>query len=66
MLLVFVCCWLPINLINLLEDLEVEVHCWRWYAFSYFCCHLVAMASTCCNPFLYSRLNENFRFVFLH
>lgn len=105
MLLVFVFSWLPLNIINLLEDLELEVslsaslqfgkkwetskvHCWRWYAFAYFSCHLVsksnlkpnstcskgypwqfastsskvAMASTCCNPFLYSWLNENFRF----
>ena len=28
-LLVFVLCWLPLNLINLVEDLELELHCWR-------------------------------------
>ena len=28
-LLVFVLCWLPLNLINLMEDLDLQLHCWR-------------------------------------
>ena len=28
-LLVFVICWLPLNLINLAEDFNFNIHCWR-------------------------------------
>ena len=27
-LLVFVSCWLPLNIINLAEDFNPELHCW--------------------------------------
>ena len=53
MLLVFIICWLPLNLINLLEDLEFPLHCWPYYYFTFFCLHIFAMTSTCCNPVMY-------------
>ena len=28
-LVVFVLCWLPLNIINLAEDFNFNIHCWR-------------------------------------
>ena len=53
MLVMFIICWLPLNLINLLEDMEFPLLCWSYYYFTFFCLHIFAMASTCCNPLMY-------------
>ena len=71
----FVFCWLPLNILNLAEDLNMPLTTWRWqwmkinnfshshlfrfYYFSFFCFHLIAMSSSICNMLLYGWLNEN-------
>jgi len=57
---VFVLSWLPLNLLNLAEDLQPTLlDTWRFYYFTFFCIHLAAMASACVNPFLYGWLNHS-------
>ena len=53
MLLIFMICWLPINILNLMEDMAMPLNCWPYYFFTFFCFHIFAMTSTCCNPVLY-------------
>ena len=60
MVVIFGGCWLPLNMTNLLSDL-VSLHCWSYYHLTFFLCHLLAMSSTCYNPFLYGWLNSAFR-----
>merc|ERR1719237_627748 len=57
MLLLFLACWAPIHLLNIIEDFGVPVHCWPYYYFTFFLAHLLAMTSTCTNPILYGRIN---------
>ena len=60
-LVVFVLCWLPLNIINIAEDFDYSIHCWRWYNITFLSCHAFAMSSTCYNPLLYWWLNQTFR-----
>ena len=62
MLLVFTLCWLPLNLINIAEDFNYDLHCWRGYNLTFLSCHAFAMSSTCYNPLLYWWLNQTFRY----
>ncbi|XP_018896634.1 prolactin-releasing peptide receptor isoform X2 [Bemisia tabaci] len=61
MVTIFGVSWLPLNLINLINDIHIPTGSWRFYYVSFFTCHAVAMSSTCYNPFLYAWLNDNFR-----
>ena len=61
-LVVFVLCWLPLNIINIAEDFDYSIHCWKWYNITFLSCHAFAMSSTCYNPLLYWWLNQTFRY----
>uniref|UniRef100_A0A336MPB5 CSON002069 protein n=1 Tax=Culicoides sonorensis TaxID=179676 RepID=A0A336MPB5_CULSO len=61
MVAIFGISWLPLNVVNILNDFESYINCWRYYNVLFFIAHLTAMASTSYNPFLYAWLNENFR-----
>ncbi|XP_071453369.1 prolactin-releasing peptide receptor-like, partial [Hetaerina americana] len=61
MVTIFGMSWLPINLLNLINDLYIPASVWKFYYFCFFFAHSLAMSSTCYNPFLYAWLNENFR-----
>ncbi len=66
MVAVFGACWLPLNTINFVADLDVwPVYCWPYYHLVFFLCHVMAMSSTCYNPFLYGWHNESFRQEFV-
>jgi len=63
MVVIFGTCWFPINLINLLSDC-LDLGCWSYYYVTFFLCHIIAMSSTCYNPFLYGWLNTAFKAEF--
>lgn len=53
--------WLPLNLFNLVGDLYEPASHWSYRNVTFLLTHVIAMSSTCYNPFLYAWLNENFR-----
>ncbi|MCL4150794.1 UNVERIFIED_CONTAM: hypothetical protein GTU68_000561 [Idotea baltica] len=61
MVTIFGVSWLPTNVINLTGDYYIYASRWAYYNLCFFISHVVAMSSTCYNPFLYAWLNENFR-----
>lgn len=61
MVLIFACCWLPLTLLNLLNDFIPHVLPDDYCHVIFMTSHVVAMSSICYNPFLYAWLNENFR-----
>lgn len=63
MVTIFGICWLPWNIINLIHDFthNQAKGSWPYFHLFFFLAHLMAMSSTCYNPFLYAWLNENFR-----
>ncbi|XP_059481682.1 prolactin-releasing peptide receptor [Neocloeon triangulifer] len=61
MVTVFGVSWLPLNMVNLINDVNESTGDWPYYNLCFFIVHAIAMSSTCYNPFLYAWLNENFR-----
>ena len=59
--IVFALCWMPLNLYHLLTDLHPDAESFPYNSTAFFVCHLVAISSTCYNPFIYCWLNEAFR-----
>lgn len=61
--LAFALCWLPLQVLNLLLDLDPDFHLIgkRYINVLQVCCHLVAMSSTCYNPFIYASLHSKVR-----
>ncbi|XP_055333705.1 prolactin-releasing peptide receptor-like [Paramacrobiotus metropolitanus] len=62
MVIIFGCCWLPLNLVNILNDyFPSTITGWRYFVLVFFLGHVIATSSTCYNPILYAWMNENFR-----
>ena len=61
MVAIFGISWLPLNIVNVVEDFYSKASYWPPFKFCFFLAHCIAMTSTCYNPFLYAWLNENFR-----
>lgn len=61
MVTIFGVSWLPMNVVHLVGDYYAPASAWSYYNMCFFITHVVAMSSTCYNPFLYAWLNENFR-----
>lgn len=61
MVTIFGTSWLPVNVVHLVGDYYAPASAWSYYNLCFFITHVVAMSSTCYNPFLYAWLNENFR-----
>ena len=64
MVTIFGASWLPLNLVNLVNDVEFEPTIdwfWTYQNLLFFFAHIVAMSSTCYNVFLYAWLNDSFR-----
>ncbi|KAG7476348.1 hypothetical protein MATL_G00081950 [Megalops atlanticus] len=54
-------CWLPIHVFNVLRDIDIRLIDKRYFLLIQLLCHLCAMSSSCCNPFLYAWLHDRFR-----
>lgn len=61
MVTIFGLSWLPLNIINLCNDYYMYAIHLRYYYLVFFMGHVIAMSSTCYNPFIYAWMNENFR-----
>uniref|UniRef100_A0A7E4UL28 G_PROTEIN_RECEP_F1_2 domain-containing protein n=1 Tax=Panagrellus redivivus TaxID=6233 RepID=A0A7E4UL28_PANRE len=61
LVLIYGICWLPIQLYNVLNVLEVIDFSQSRYIF----CHMIGMCSACLNPIMYGLINESFRNAFL-
>lgn len=61
MVAIFAISWMPLNIINVIEDYYPGVGEFNFFRLIFFMVHSLAMSSTCYNPFLYAWLNENFR-----
>ncbi|EHB05255.1 Neuropeptide Y receptor type 4 [Heterocephalus glaber] len=57
----FAVLWLPLHVFNSLEDWHHEAIPICHSNLIFLVCHLLAMASTCVNPFIYGFLNTNFK-----
>ena len=63
---VFAGSWLPLNVLNIVADLDYElVLALDRSGLIFAVCHLVVLGSACANPVLYGWLNDNFRREFL-
>ncbi|XP_057695673.1 7 transmembrane receptor domain-containing protein isoform X2 [Corythoichthys intestinalis] len=58
--LAFALCWLPLQVLNLLLDLDpdCDIIGKRYVNILQVCCHLAAMSSACYNPFIYASLHS--------
>ena len=65
MVVAFAICWLPLSTINTLLDVNNQLLCWPYHNFAFFIFHVMAMSSTCYNPFLYGIHNEAFQKEFV-
>ena len=61
MVSIFVCCWLPLNVVHITQEYYEKVQDWSWFYFIFFVAHVIAMSSTIYNPFLYAWMNDNFK-----
>ncbi|KAL6444046.1 hypothetical protein ACFW04_001768 [Cataglyphis niger] len=61
MVTIFGVSWLPLNIVNVVDDFYSQANEWSYYKLCFFMSHCLAMSSTCYNPFLYAWLNDNFR-----
>ena len=61
MVTIFVCCWLPLNIVLLIAEYIQSFQSWYFYTLLFFTAHVIAMSSTIYNPFLYAWMNDNFK-----
>ena len=61
MVTIFGTSWLPVNVVHLVGDYYAPAGSWGYYNLCFFITHVIAMSSTCYNPFLYAWLHDRFR-----
>ena len=60
--IIFVICWFPSRLIQMIDAINYEVmDCWELWKLINTIVHVIAMSSTCYNPFLYGLMNPAFK-----
>ncbi|KAI6234508.1 G-PROTEIN-RECEP-F1-2 domain-containing protein [Aphelenchoides fujianensis] len=57
----FACCWLPMNILNLMRDLDMSNILKPNFNLYFMFSHMLAMVGTCLNPLIYCFLNHSFR-----
>ncbi|XP_037084533.1 neuromedin-K receptor-like [Pollicipes pollicipes] len=57
----FIICWLPFQLYYVLQSIFPVISQFRYINVIFFCSHWLAMANSCCNPFIYGIYNEKFK-----
>nr|NP_001287552.1 RYamide receptor, isoform B [Drosophila melanogaster]AHN57551.1 RYamide receptor, isoform B [Drosophila melanogaster] len=62
--IVFTCCWLPFNILQLLLNDEEFAH-WDPLPYVWFAFHWLAMSHCCYNPIIYCYMNARFRSGFV-
>ncbi len=63
---VFTVTWIPFHLFSLLHEFHQDLIPGSFYRFTDSILRVVAMSSSCINPFLYGWLNDNYRTAFLN
>ncbi|KAG8449658.1 hypothetical protein GDO86_016338 [Hymenochirus boettgeri] len=60
----FAICWLPLQVVNLIRDVDENFTILdkNYINVIQVTCHLIAMSSSCYNPFIYASLHDKFRF----
>ncbi|XP_038646183.1 prolactin releasing hormone 2 receptor [Scyliorhinus canicula] len=58
----FALCWIPLQTVNLIRDIDLNIIDKSYINVIQVSCHLVAMSSACYNPFIYASLHNKFRF----
>ena len=57
----FTLCWLPWNIENILVEFTPHIFSGRYFKLTELLLGILAMGSSCINPFLYAWMNKNFR-----
>ncbi|KAH3706757.1 prolactin-releasing peptide receptor-like isoform X2 [Dreissena polymorpha] len=61
MVTIFVCCWLPLNMVLLASEYYNIFQLKPYFSLIFFLSHVIAMSSIIYNPFLYAWMNDNFK-----
>ena len=65
LILLYVLCWMPLRLFQLLHEFDLLANCteWQFYTFiyGYIVCHWLAMANCFVNPIVYSFMSKSFQ-----
>ena len=64
MVVVFVVCWLPLNILFLVFDFHPEVFILTFVDILYFIAHAMALSSTVWNPIIYAGMDKGFQTQF--
>ena len=57
-------CWFPSRLLQMVWTVDHSVRCWKLWKLTEYTVHVIAMFSTCFNPFLYGFMNTAFKEAF--
>ncbi|CAL1529643.1 unnamed protein product [Lymnaea stagnalis] len=57
----FVLCWLPLQMYNLLHNINPLINHYHYINIIWFSSNWLAMSNSCYNPFIYGLLNEKFK-----
>ncbi|XP_052773381.1 prolactin-releasing peptide receptor-like [Mya arenaria] len=61
MVTIFVCCWLPLNMVLLVAEYHSPFNYKAYFPLIFLASHVIAMSSIIYNPFLYAWMNDNFK-----